>query len=109
MQMIEFPFATTDWDAVERTEHPGEPGTAHWRTRTFNNIRVRMVDYAPGYLADHWCQKGHVVLVMEGVLHTELADGRLITLKAGQSYQVADQDVAHRSRTDVGARLFIVD
>ena len=109
MQLNGFAFATTDWDSVERTEHRGETGVAHWRTRTFNNIRVRMVEYSPGYLADHWCKKGHVVLVMDGVLHTELADGRVLTLKAGQSYQVADDDVGHRSRSEVGARLFIVD
>ena len=59
MLMFDIPFGTTDWDGVERTEHPGETGKAYWRTQTFNNIRVRMVEYTPGYLADHWCQKGH--------------------------------------------------
>ena len=57
-----------------------------------------MVEYTPGYLADHWCQKGHVLLVLEGELHTELADGRTVVLKPGQSYQVADGDLAHRSQ-----------
>ena len=102
MLMFEIPFGTTDWDGVERTEHPGETGKAYWRTQTFNNIRVRMVEYTPGYLADHWCQKGHVLLVLEGELHTELADGRTVVLKQGQSYQVADGDsgpsLAHRQR-----------
>jgi hypothetical protein len=109
MLMFDIPFGTTDWADVERTEHPGETGKAYWRTRTFNNIRVRMVEYTPGYLADHWCQKGHVLLVLEGELHTELADGRTVVLKPGQSYQVADGDLAHRSRTETGAKLFVVD
>jgi hypothetical protein len=109
MLMFEIPFGTTDWNGVERTEHPGETGKAYWRTQTFNNIRVRMVEYTPGYLADHWCQKGHVLLVLEGELHTELADGRTVVLKQGQSYQVADGALAHRSRTESGAKLFIVD
>jgi hypothetical protein len=109
MLMFDIPFGTTAWDDVERTEHPGETGKAYWRTRTFSNIRVRMVEYTPGYLADHWCQKGHVLLVLEGELHTELADGRTVVLKPGQSYQVADNDMAHRSRTENGAKLFIVD
>ena len=107
--MANIPFGTTDWSAVERTVHPGEKGTATWRTQTFDGIRVRMVEYSPGYLADHWCQKGHVLLVLEGELHTELADGRTVVLKPGQSYQVADGDLAHRSRTEGGAKLFIVD
>ena len=109
MLMFEIPFGTTDWSSVERTEHTGETGMAYWRTRNFNNIRVRMVEYTPGYLADHWCQKGHVLLVLEGELQTELADGRTVVLKPGQSYQVADGDLAHRSKTAGGAKLFIVD
>jgi hypothetical protein len=32
-----------------------------------------------------------------------------ITLKAGMSYQVADNETPHRSATAVGAKLFIVD
>jgi hypothetical protein len=109
MQMSGIPFGTTDWSAVERTEHKGVTGSAFWRTRHFGDIRVRMVEYTPGYLADHWCVKGHVLLCMEGELHTELEDGRTFTLRPGMSYQVADQAEAHRSRTEVGAKLFIVD
>jgi len=103
------PFGITDWSAIERTEHKGERGTAYWRTRQFGKIRVRMVEYTPGYLADHWCVKGHILLCTEGELHTELKDGRRFTLKPGMSYQVADNAEPHRSHTDVGARLFIVD
>lgn len=82
---------------------------AYWRTRDFGAIRVRMVDYTPGYLADHWCHKGHILLCLEGELHTELDDGRTFTLRPGMSYQVADRAEAHRSSTPCGARLFIVD
>lgn len=109
MQMIDIPFGTTDWSGVERTEHKGERGIAFWRTRQFGAIRVRMVEYTPGYLADHWCVKGHILLCIEGELHTELADGRTVVLKPGTSYQVADNDLAHRSSTATGATLFIVD
>jgi quercetin dioxygenase-like cupin family protein len=109
MNMSAIPFGTTDWSQVERTEHPGTTGVAHWRTRQFNDIRVRMVEYSPGYEADHWCSKGHILLVLEGELETELVDGRRFTLTPGTSYQVADAAEAHRSRTRAGARLFIVD
>jgi len=109
MKMEHIPFGTTDWSAVTPTEHPGESGKAIWRTREFGGIRVRMVEYTPGYLADHWCSKGHILLVLEGSLDTELADGRRFTLTAGTSYQVADGAEPHRSRTEGGARLFIVD
>jgi uncharacterized cupin superfamily protein len=109
MEMSNIPFGTTDWSTVVATHHGGEHGTATWRTRTFNGIRVRMVEYSPGYLADHWCSKGHILLCLEGELQTELADGRTVLLRPGMSYQVADGAEAHRSRTTTGARLFIVD
>jgi quercetin dioxygenase-like cupin family protein len=109
MKMIDIPFGTTDWAAVETTEHKGETGMAYWRTRNFGDVRVRMVEYTPGYLADHWCVKGHILLCLEGELHTELEDGRKVVLRPGMSYQVADEAEPHRSLTSVGAKLFIVD
>ena len=102
-------FGTTDWSKIPPTEHAGETGMALWRTCQFGDIRVRMVDYSPGYRADHWCAKGHILLCLSGELHTELEDGRRFTLKPGTSYQVADGAERHRSSTPTGATLFIVD
>jgi quercetin dioxygenase-like cupin family protein len=109
MDMIGIPFGTTDWSQVAATEHKGETGLATWRTREFGNLRVRMVEYSPGYLADHWCDRGHILLVLEGTLTTELGNGEMVTLTAGSSYQVGDDTQPHRSGTAEGARLFVVD
>ena len=109
MKIEHVPFHTTDWSKVSPTEHRGEVGVASWRTIEIGNLRVRTVDYSPGYVADHWCERGHVLLVLEGELITELRDGRRFVLGPGQSYQVADGDGAHRSISPQGARLFIVD
>jgi quercetin dioxygenase-like cupin family protein len=109
MEMAAFPFETVDWESVEPTRHPGETGEATWRTRRFGSIRVRRVDYSPGYRADHWCLKGHVLFCLSGELQTELADGRSVVLKPGMSYQVGDNAMAHRSVSPAGASLFIVD
>jgi len=109
MQLSNIPFNMTDWALVERTEHKGETGVAYWRTLHFGNVRVRMVEYTPGYLADHWCEKGHILLCLSGELHTELKDGRRFVLGPGTSYQVADGAEPHRSSTSSGATLFIVD
>ena len=108
MRISDIPFGTTDWTAVEPTMHKGDAGVATWRTRQFGDIRVRLVDYSPGYVAD-WCEKGHIIFCVNGELNTELADGRSFTLTPGMSYQVADGADAHRSRTAKGAQLFIVD
>jgi hypothetical protein len=109
MQITDVPFGITDWSRVEPTAHAGERGTAYWRTLQLGPIRVRMVEYTPGYVADHWCSKGHVLLCLEGRLDTELADGRRFVLTPGISYQVADGAEPHRSSTETGARLFVVD
>ena len=109
MEMKNIPFGITDWSQVAATKHTGETGVATWRTRQFDTIRVRMVEYSPGYQADHWCKKGHILLCLEGELHTELANGRKFVLTPGVSYQVADEAEAHRSSTQTGAKLFIVD
>lgn len=115
MLLPSFPFSVTDWAQVEPTLHPGEHGVATWRTRTFGDIRVRMVDYSPGYVADHWCEKGHVVLCIAGELITDLKDPaapdtiRSIALTPGMSYYVAEHTDPHRSRSPLGCRIFIVD
>jgi hypothetical protein len=114
MEMKDIPFGLTDWSQIEPGVHQGETGVALWRTQQFGSIRVRMVEYSPDYRADHWCPKGHILLCLEGELHTELRDGRMVVLTPGVSYQVADQAgtdsaEAHRSYTATGAKLFIVD
>lgn len=109
MKIQDVPFTTVDWSKIEPIKYPGITGEAYWRTFEMGNIRVRIVEYTPGYLADHWCSRGHVVLVLEGELVTELSDGRKVTLTPGSSYQVADEVNPHRSFTEKGAKLFIVD
>ncbi len=114
MKLTDIPFVTTDWSTVPTERHAGDVGEAIWRVQFFgpaeNRIRVRMVEYSPGYEADHWCSKGHIILCLEGEMETTLEDGRVMPLKAG-SYQVADvAPTAHRSSADRdGAKLFIVD
>jgi quercetin dioxygenase-like cupin family protein len=110
MRIPDLAFTVTDWSRIEPTAHPGETGQALWRTFEIGDLRVRMVEYSPGYLADHWCDRGHVLFVLEGELISELKDGRTFTLTPGMSYQVSDHgDAAHRSATKTGVKLFIVD
>jgi len=110
LKIPSLPFTVTDWNQQPATEHPGITGTALWRTLNIGDLRVRVVEYTPGYLADHWCDRGHVLYVLKGELDTELKDGRTFKLTAGMSYQVSDfGDAAHRSSTSTGATLFVVD
>lgn len=109
MKIDALPFGTIDWHQVEVTTHVGEAGEARWRTRNFGEVRVRMLEYSPGYVANHWCTKGHFLLCLDGELETELADGRRFVLKPGMSYHVADGAEPHRSITRTGARLYVID
>jgi hypothetical protein len=109
VNLSDIPFGVTDWQQIDPVEHAGDVGVARWRTKQFGTIRVRLVEYTPGYQADHWCKKGHILFCVVGELETELADGRLFRLSPGMSYQVADNAEPHRSRTAIGATLFIVD
>lgn len=109
MNISNIPFGTTDWSAIAQTEHSAQAGQAFWRTQQFGAVRVRMVEYTPGYVSDHWCSKGHILLCLAGELHTELDDGSVHVLRPGMSYQVADGAEAHRSSAPAGAQLFIVD
>ncbi|MBC6697563.1 DHCW motif cupin fold protein [Hymenobacter sp. BT190] len=109
MHPASIPFQVTDWQHIAATKHPGETGVAYWRTLQLGNLRVRMVEYSPHYKADHWCQKGHLLFVLEGELTTELADGSLFPMRPGISYEVSDELSSHRSFTEHGAKLLIVD
>jgi quercetin dioxygenase-like cupin family protein len=103
------PFQTLDWSTVPKEEHKGDRGMANWQVQKVNNIRVRKVEYSAGYLADHWCSKGHIIYCLEGEMETELLDGRMFTLSKGMCYFVGDDNEAHRSSSKEGCILFIVD
>ena len=109
MNISPYSFQTLDWTNISKEEHAGETGKALWQTVHLGNIRVRKVEYTPGYKADHWCKKGHVLLCLEGEMDTELEDGNVFKLTSGMTYLVGDNCEAHRSSTVGGCKLFIVD
>lgn len=110
MKLPESLFTATDWSQVPTTRHEGTTGFALWRTVNMGDVRIRIVEYSPGYLADHWCDRGHVMFVLEGEVTSELKDGRAFPMRPGHGYHVSDfGDSPHRSRTETGCKLFIVD
>lgn len=103
------PFQTINWGSILKTEHKGETGTAFWQTVQFGGLRIRIVEYSEGYLADHWCKKGHIVHCLEGEFVSELHDGKQFSLSKGMTYVVSDDLSSHRSKTENGVRLLIID
>jgi uncharacterized cupin superfamily protein len=106
---IPISFQTIDWASVPRTEHKGESGASFWQTLQFGNLRLRIVEYSAGYLADHWCQKGHIVHCLEGSFISELDNGEIFRLTEGMSYIVSDGMSSHRSVSETGVKLLIID
>lgn len=109
MNTKNIPFQTIDWSSIPKTEHTGETGVAYWQTMQFDGLRIRLVEYTKGYIADHWCTKGHIVHCLEGDFVSELNDGKKFTLTKGMTYVVTDDLSSHRSTTTKGVRLLIID
>lgn len=109
MNLSSFSFTVTDFSKIDPEIHSGITGFAEWRILYRDNIRIRLVVYSKDYLADHWCNKGHIIFCHEGEMETELKDGRKYSLTKGQIYTVGDNAEAHRSYSKKGCTLFIVD
>ena len=110
MNLENLSLGITDWRQVPATAHPGEAGTAIMRARQFGDIQLRLVEYSPRYIADHWCHKGHIVFVVSGRLVIEHQGGDTYILTQGASYHVPDGDgPPHRVLSEEGATIFIVD
>lgn len=107
--MASIPFQSIDWSLILKTEHPGASGTAYWQTLQLPGLRIRIVEYSPGYIADHWCQKGHLVHCLEGAFVSEMEGGEQFALSQGMSYIVSDELSSHHSVTEQGVKLLIVD
>ena len=107
--MSKIPFQKIDWSSIEKVEYKGETGIALWQTVQFDGLRVRIVEYSGGYFANHWCQKGHIVYCLDGEFISELDTGERIILKKGDTYVVSDELSSHRSITENGTKLLIID
>jgi hypothetical protein len=103
------PFQTIDWSTIPKTEHKGETGMAYWQTLQFEGLRIRLVEYSKGYVADHWCTKGHIVHCLDGDFVSELSNGQQFILTKGMTYVVSDELSSHRSTTVDGVKLLIID
>lgn len=106
---MNIPFQAIDWDNIPKTTHPGETGNAFWQTIQLPGLRIRMVEYTAGYMADHWCHKGHIVHCLEGEFVSELKTGEQFVLTKGMTYTVSDDMSTHRSSTSGGVKLLIID
>lgn len=106
---MNIPFSNIDWEIIPKVEYAGETGVSFWQTVQFQGLRIRIVEYSAGYFADHWCQKGHIVHCLDGSFITELSTGEKLSLSQNQSYVVSDELSSHRSFSENGVKLLIVD
>ena len=110
MELKSFAADLIDWSRTSESAHPGESGAAAVRSHQLGSIQLRLVVYSANYVADHWCQKGHIVFVVAGHLVIEHQHGTTYALAPGMTYYVADDDgLPHRVLSKNGATIFIVD
>ena len=107
--ILNISFQKIDWSTIEKVEYKGESGNAYWQTLQFAGLRLRIVEYSNSYVADHWCKKGHIVHCLDGEFISELQNGEKIKLTKGESYIVSDDLSSHRSLTQNGTKLLIID
>lgn len=110
MKLENLPIGAIDWSRVPAVVQPGETGTAAARTCDLGDIRLRLVAYSPGYKADHWCAKGHIIYVISGHLVIEHEDETRAVLSPGKSWHAPDNaGPPHRVLCEAGATVFIID
>ena len=107
--MKKISFQTINWNNLPGTESCGISGTSYSQSKEFPGLKIRIVEYSAGYLADHWCQKGHIVYCLKGEVINEQEDGEQFNLKEGMGYVVTDNMSSHRSRTEKKVKLLIID
>lgn len=107
--MSKIPYMAIDWTTVEKVENSGNTGSTTTQTIHFDGIRIRLVEYSKDYTADHWCQKGHIVYCLEGEFVSQLKNGNNFILSQGMTYIVSDELSSHRSISENGVKLFIID
>jgi mannose-6-phosphate isomerase class I len=107
--MKKISFQIIDWNVLPESINPGETGRSISQIIEYPGLRIRIVEYSAGYLANHWCQKGHIVYCIEGEVINEQENGDQFILKQGMSYIVSDDMSSHRSRAENKVKLLIVD
>ena len=106
---MKIPFQIIDWNSSNTAERNGASGVSFSKTKQFDGLRLRIVEYSPGYLADHWCKLGHIVHCLEGKFTSELQSGEKFVLTRGMTYVVSDELSPHRSYSENGVKLLIID
>ena len=107
--MKQIPFNHINWAAIEKVAYKGDKGFSIWQTIQYPGLRIRLVEYSSDYLADHWCQKGHIVHCLHGEFISELSTGEKIKLAKGETYIVSDELSSHRSSSEKSVKLLIID
>ena len=98
-----------DWDSIPTQKIDGETGFCTIKTKTLGEIKIRHIEYSANYSADHWCDKGHIVFIIDGELKIEHKDNSIHTLQGGMTYLIGDNTLAHQAKSKLGAKALIID
>jgi quercetin dioxygenase-like cupin family protein len=98
-----------DWSELQSDRTAGVNGYAIIKTRETAGLRLRQVEYSAAYEADHWCEKGHLIHVLQGELLLEYSNGSTQNICEGMTCVLGDNAAAHKAKSFAGAVVLIVD
>ena len=85
-----------DFDALQW--HSPLPG-ARFKVYREGARQLRLVEFTSEFVEPHWCEKGHVGMVLDGVLEVDF-NGRLLSFPAGSGLFIpAGKGSAHKARS----------
>jgi quercetin dioxygenase-like cupin family protein len=96
-----------DFDALEwQSPLPG----ARFKVHQEGSRQIRLVEFTTEFVEPHWCEKGHIGLVLSGTLEVDF-QGTLLTYGEGSGILIpAGPASAHKARsTTPVVRLVLVE
>ncbi len=109
MDILNIENVAINWEEIQSEKIEGESGFVISKTKEIGAMRIRHQTFSENFKADSWCEKGHILLVLNGVLIIEFKDGSSVDVTKGNSYVLGDNVQAHKAITLSETEVFIVD
>lgn len=98
-----------DWALIESEKIEGETGFILSQTKDFGAFKIRKLSFSKNYIADHWCEKGHIIEVKKGILIIEYHDGNFEEINAGNLIVIGDNLNSHKAKTIIETEVLLID
>jgi hypothetical protein len=91
MQRLEINFDALEW----QSPLPG----ARFKAYRSGGKQIRLVVFTSDFIEPHWCEKGHIGLILEGNLEVDFKGNVVIYQKAEGIFISPGPECAHKARS----------